>query len=228
MENQQGQPNQIQPEQEQAEPNEQDQPQEEEYSKQGQPKKRTIVLAPLTSIGMRTAKTGLAVFACLLFYELERFVVLHMGVPSESLIYQMVMDNEMRHPFYACLSAILSMQDSVHGSLKFGYYRILGTVIGAVLGLLFLILNHQVFQYKLTLLLAPLGIIILIQLCNLVKIQSATIISCTVFLLLVMVVQGESPYEYAAARLFDTFVGVFLAIGINHFVYHPKGKEQVE
>ena len=74
-------------------------------------------LQELPTIGLRTLKTGIAVFLCLLIW------------PSE--------------PFFACLTAVICLQDTVSNSIKVGFNRGIGTMLGASSGLIFLF----IFRY---------------------------------------------------------------------------------
>ena len=65
-------------------------------------------------IGLRTIKSGIAVFLCLLL------------LPNE--------------PFFACLTAVICLQDTVYNSIHMGINRGAGTILGASFGLIFLIL----------------------------------------------------------------------------------------
>ena len=65
-------------------------------------------------IGLRTIKSGIAVFLCLLL------------LPNE--------------PFFACLTAVICLQDTVYNSIHTGINRGAGTILGASFGLVFLFL----------------------------------------------------------------------------------------
>ena len=67
----------------------------------------------LPKIGLRTIKSGIAVFLCLLL------------LPDE--------------PFFACITAVIFLQDTFYNSIHMGLNRGAGTIIGAILGLIFLI-----------------------------------------------------------------------------------------
>ena len=71
-------------------------------------------LPRLPKIGLRTIKSGIAVFLCLLL------------LPNE--------------PFFACLTAVICLQDTVYNSIHMGINRGAGTIIGASFGLVFLFL----------------------------------------------------------------------------------------
>ena len=100
-------------------------------------------------IGLRTIKSGIAVFLCLLL------------LPNE--------------PFFACLTAVICLQDTVYNSIHTGINRGAGTILGASFGLVFLFLfrslevhmsNQYIAKIVIYLIIAS-GIILMIYLCNL-------------------------------------------------------------
>ena len=62
----------------------------------------------LPKIGLRTIKSGIAVFLCLAL------------LPSE--------------PFFACLTAVICLQDTVYNSIHIGINRGAGTILGSCFG----------------------------------------------------------------------------------------------
>ena len=75
----------------------------------------------LPKIGLRTIKSGIAVFLCLAL------------LPSE--------------PFFACLTAIICLQDTVYNSIHMGINRGAGTILGACFGLIFLFFFRTLENY---------------------------------------------------------------------------------
>ena len=155
-------------------------------------------------IGLRTIKTALAVFLCLLFF------------PSE--------------PFFACLTAVFCVQDTVSNSIKMAINRGVGTVLGATIGLLFLIvcrfLTYKIEPYFirkfLVYLTIAIGIIVVIYLCNLLKKPGAINVSCIAFLGVTTVHAFGEPIYYAVNRTIETLFGIFIALLVNKFIAPPK------
>ena len=155
-------------------------------------------------IGMRTVKTTLAVCVCLLLYQ--------------------VWGRE--GSFLAATSAIICMQDSMEKSVTSGVSRFLGTVIGAICAMLILYLERflagfNLANYYLMLLVMALGIMFIITLCNFSKQKDAIVISCVVYLVIVLGDGALAPFLYSANRLLDTVVGIIIAIIINRFICRP-------
>lgn len=155
-------------------------------------------------IGLRTIKTAIAVFLCLLFF------------PNE--------------PFFACLTVVFCVQDTVSNSINMAINRALGTVLGAVVGLLFLIIcrfftyNIDIYIIRkfLVYLTIAIGIIIVIYLCNLIKKTAAINIACIIFLAVTTVHAFGNPIYYALNRIIETLFGIFVALLVNKFISPPK------
>ncbi len=151
--------------------------------------------------GLRNIKTGIAVAACILFYH--------------------ILDRE--GALMATTATLICMQDSVEKSVRQGFFRVIGTVIGGIFGIAvaYLDLLYK-FQYG-DVVAGFLGVILLIYLCNVFKIQDAIIIACFVFLIIIISPHLEvPPIIYATNRVVDTIVGIIIAILINVLLFKPK------
>ena len=130
----------------------------------------------LQTIGARNLKTSLSVFICIIVFEL-------LGRSSA---------------FFACIAAMMCMQDTVENSYKMGKNRMLGTFLGAIVGLLltaiFNVLSIQ--HFIVYALLTAIGTTIAIYLCIFFN------------------------------RILDTFIGVIIAIIINRVVYPYQKKTE--
>ena len=93
--------------------------------------------------GMRNIKTGLGVMICVLIGYLH------------------IIDNT----FFAAAACIVCMQTTVKGSLRVGFNRLKGTLVGGIIGFLF-VLIHPGSPF-----LACIGIITTIYICNIFKIN---------------------------------------------------------
>lgn len=145
-------------------------------------------------IGMRTIKTAIAVFICIIISNLIN----------------------TQYPFFASIAAIITMQNSVVESFNTGKIRILGTSLGALIGLiLVLILPYNP-------LLCAIGIIIVIYLCNLLGWKDSIVIACIVLVSIMTGLHGKNPYIYSIFRLLEAFVGICIALLVNYIIYPPK------
>lgn len=94
----------------------------------------------MLKIGMRNIKTSLSVFLCLLLFEL-----INRG-----------------NSIFACIAAVICMQNTVVDSMEKGIARVIGTVIGGFLGALSLFIINTFFNSSILIFVIPLGIMILI------------------------------------------------------------------
>jgi uncharacterized membrane protein YgaE (UPF0421/DUF939 family) len=117
------------------------------------------------------------------------------------------------------------MQDTMEKSLRIGLHRVYGTFIGAMIGMLFLYADRFFHSDYLVIAFISVGIIILIMVCNLLKINDSIIIGCVVFLVIVLEQTPEAPYINSIRRLVDTVVGISIAILVNQFIQNPDHRK---
>ena len=151
--------------------------------------------------GQRMVKTGAAVTLCLLFYMLT-------GCQGENM------------PAEAAISAIICMQPYVHDTTQSGRSRLLGTVIGAVWGFLFLLGMALLpnLGRKLWLLYPLIGLGTLISLHSAVLIRrpDASGLAAIVFVCVVIAYPDiEDPLEQAFRRILDVMLGTTVAVFVN-------------
>ena len=157
----------------------------------------------IPKVGMRTVKTAVAVV-------LSYLVFLPLGwlLPGQY-------GGGQSGPFYACIAAVICMQSSVGQTVRQGVSRLIGTAIGGCLGLLLLttdrLLSHPMF---LALTLGG-GTVAAIWLCNLVQRPAACSIAVVVLCVILFNHTGPDRYIYALSRMFETGVGVLVAVAVN-------------
>lgn len=160
----------------------------------------------LPKIGLRTFKSGLAVFLCLLL------------IPNE--------------PFFACLTAVICLGDTVSNSVHTGINRGGGTIIGATSGLGFLYIfrsleahipNERIAKLIIYLLIG-LGIIVMIYICNILKRPGAINITCIAFLGVTTAHAYSDPLFYAVNRSLETILGIIISILVNTLITPPPHK----
>ncbi|MGI6733318.1 MAG: GNAT family N-acetyltransferase [Anaerovoracaceae bacterium] len=153
---------------------------------------------PRYKIGMRNIKTALAVGICIAFFQL-------IGI-SDGI--------------QAAIASIICMKSSLQNSLQTGIERVTGTVIGAVLGILSLLLIEQM-TFQISTLLAITGVVLIIYLCNILKVQASTVIGLVVFLIILIGEKDVPPVYYGILRLIETVFGIAAAYLINRF-FDPR------
>ncbi|MFA5524101.1 MAG: aromatic acid exporter family protein [Tissierellales bacterium] len=150
-------------------------------------------------IGMRTIKTSIALTI------------------SISLAYLF----ELNSPFFAGIAAIIAMQGNLVDSYRMGRDRILGTILGAGIGLLgsFISIGNP--------LIIGIGTIIIIYLCNRLGWSKSITIATVVFISIIMSVERGQELSYSLNRVLDTFVGIIVAVVVNFVISPPLTKDKI-
>lgn len=160
----------------------------------------------LPKIGLRTIKSGIAVFFCLLL------------LPKE--------------PFFACLTAVICLQDTVSNSIHMGINRGGGTIIGATCGLVFLLffrlldntIPNAIIAKILVYTIISVGVILMIYICNLWKRPGAINITCIAFLGVTTAHAHTDPLFYAVNRIIETILGIIISVLVNKLITPPPHK----
>ncbi|MFT5872584.1 MAG: uncharacterized membrane protein YgaE (UPF0421/DUF939 family) [Clostridium sp.] len=143
---------------------------------------------------MRNIKTAISVFLCIIILR--------------------IFHNTF--PFYACIAAVITMQSAVHHSFTTGKHRMIGTIIGAILGLIFTLISpSNVF-------LTSIGIVIIIYFLNLFNRINSINIACIVFLAIMTNLKEGTPLVYSFARVLETFIGILVSVLVNYLIFPPK------
>lgn len=159
----------------------------------------------LPKVGLRNIKTALAVSLCMIICNL-------LGRESS---------------FFACIAAVFCMKDTVPSSVSMGKNRIIGTIIGGLMGIIVIYISDLFpILYRLTPIVSFFGIVTVIYICTLIKRPGSVIISCIVFIgiMLNYATQIDS-YSYAINRSIDTAIGIIIAILINKYLNPPEDKK---
>ena len=146
----------------------------------------------LQKIGMRTVKTGIAVSLCTL---LAQYLV--------------------QNPMFAGVGCVASVQDTVKGSLKLGFNRVKGTMIGGLVGFLCVLISPG------DPILCGFGIMATIYGCTILGINSGIIVSSVTFLSIHLGIIEANPAYYSIHRVLDTSVGVVIGVIINYVLARP-------
>ena len=146
----------------------------------------------LEKMGMRTIKTGIAVMLCV--------------IAGGYLI---------QNPFYSAIACIISMQDTVKGSMTAGLSRVKGTVLGGIIGFLIVLIKPG------SPILCGFGVMSTIYLCNMLKINKSVVVACVTFLSIHLGIIDSNPAQYSFFRVLDTSIGVVIGIFINYILARP-------
>ena len=166
----------------------------------------------LPAIGMRITKSAVAVLLC----YLVSFLRGNSGIV-----------------FYSQLAALWCMQVYVSNTKKNALQRFIGTVVGALYGLVYLLLrnemNHtKIYTELLDAVIISGFIVIVLYTTVLMKKKQASYFSCVVFLSIVVNhVTDTNPYLFVWNRFLDTMIGIIIGIGVNCFSLPKKKRKDI-
>ena len=153
----------------------------------------------LKSPGMRTIKTSLIVAICLILSKLLN----------------------LSYPFYAAVAGIICIQNTVQGSINAAKERIIGTIIGSLLGILFV----YVFSYN------PwssgIGVLILLYFLRTIKLEDSYRVACVVYLATFIPGHGP-PITYGLHRTMATIIGIVIALIVNVIIFPPQYADDIK
>jgi len=151
-------------------------------------------------IGMRVVKTAGAVMVC--------------------LVITLLLDSWEAIPIMA-IASVVSIQTTHGDTIHTGVFRILGTIIGGVFGILAAVIGLFLPFYNegLFIIVIPLMLLFNLYTCNFLKMQDSCSISCVVTIIVAArIVYDATVAEsllYTLIRLRDTVLGVGVASVIN-------------
>ncbi len=148
-------------------------------------------------IGLRIIKTGIAVALSILIAPLFK----------------------IENPFFVVISAFIAMQPTVSDSWKTGMNRLLGTSLGAAVGLGFVLMSPG------NPVLTGIGTIVLISVMNYLKLQDSIVMASIVFAGVFFNADGEYVF-FAFRKLIDTSLGIGIALIVNFSIYPPVYHER--
>lgn len=149
--------------------------------------------------GMRNIKTGIGVMLCVLAG------------------YFNIVDSD----FFAAAGCIVSMQITVKSSLTAGLNRLKGTLLGGLVGFIFVLIHPG------NPILACLGVITTIYICNILDINNSITVACVVYCSIYLSVGDANPLYYSLWRTWDTSVGVLIGVCVNYFIFRPNYLEHI-
>lgn len=154
-------------------------------------------------LGMRTLKSGIAVFLVILLFKI-------VGWQGTNI---------------AALTAVFSLREDFDKSVHFGTSRILGNSIGGFYAVLFFILSQLFHEnFLVTLFFVPICAMLTIMTNVAMDNKAGVIGAVSAMLIITLSVPSGGPIQYAIVRVFETFVGVFIAIVVNYDIEKMKNK----
>lgn len=155
----------------------------------------------LPHIGSRNIKTALSVLVCLIFWP---------------------------NSLFAAIAAVICVQDTVENSLHIGINRLIGTLMGGILGVIFLYVTNELHLQKALPLIVAIGVSLIIYICNVIKKPSACSISSITLMSIILSQSYNNPLMYSLQRTIETAFGVIVAILINKYIHPPKENNTID
>ncbi|HEM3490441.1 TPA: aromatic acid exporter family protein [Streptococcus suis] len=156
-------------------------------------------------LGMRTFKSGLAVFLVILLFGF-------MGWQGIQI---------------AALTAVFSLREDFDQSVHFGASRILGNSIGGFYALLFFILDRLFLDhFWVTAFFVPIFVMLTIMTNVAMNNKAGIIGGVSALLIITLSIPAGDTIQYVFIRVFETFIGVFIAILVNYDVNVIKKRFQ--
>ncbi|MGT2949603.1 FUSC family protein [Streptococcus devriesei] len=145
-------------------------------------------------LGMRTIKTGIAVFLVLLLFHFFGWEGLQIGT----------------------LTAVFSLREDFDKSVHFGTSRIVGNSIGGFYSMIFFLLNGLLhYQFWVTLIFVPIFTMLTIMTNVAMNNKTGIIGGVAALLIITLSIPKDETIFYVCARIAETFVGVFIATAVN-------------
>jgi uncharacterized membrane protein YgaE (UPF0421/DUF939 family) len=113
------------------------------------------------------------------------------------------------------------MENSIASTYKAGGYRLIGTLVGAFTGVIFVSIQPG------NALLMGIGTMVLIFICSAFKWDRAVPIAGVMFAAIMLSLNNKNPLQYSFSRVLDTFVGIVVAVAVNYFIFPPNNLVQM-
>lgn len=160
-------------------------------------------ISNLPKIGARNFKTALSILLCIVILKVLGF----------------------QSPFYACIAAVICLTDSYESSIKTGKNRMIGTIIGGLLGMVATIILSFYNTFWFRTIIIFVFTIAVIYLCTVLKKPGSVSIACIVLLANLLLNRDYSNYIYTFSRIIETFIGVIIAVAVNAYILPPNRKK---
>lgn len=154
-------------------------------------------------IGMRNIKTAIAATLCALLY-----------LPFD------------RNPTFACIGAIFGMGSDIENSWKSGGNRFVGTLIGGFIGMglfaLYTLIYPDGEMRPLMLLFLFIGVVAVVLISQIFEWYGAIPPGGVLLCIILFNTPPEHYVSYSLNRMFDTGIGVLIALMVNIFMPREK------
>lgn len=116
----------------------------------------------------------------------------------------------LEYPFFTAIAAIFTMESVKDTPLNAGRIRILGSIVGALAGIVFVYIQpNNAF-------LCGIGMMVVITICHIFNLDKAISISGVIFMAIMLGTNIKDPLRYSVSRILNTFVGIGIAVIIDY------------
>lgn len=161
-------------------------------------------------LGLRAAKTSIAVLICVLLSILLRRADM----------------------FFSSIATIICMRQTYDETYDAGIRRLIGTVIGGVIGLIVLLISQNLpYKHYVTSILSPIFILAVIYVCNVIDFKGSVEIGCIVLLSVIMShsdLAYSNTFLYVVNRVLDTSMGIVVAMFVNKFFFKKSSHIKIK
>ena len=158
-------------------------------------------------IGMRTLKTGLCVFLCILISMIlkrDTYVV-------------------------ATITAVFTLREDMENTIRYGKHRLIGNVMGALTSIVVILVFSLLGRTDLVqLFFIPTIIILMIAILAHLGYYEGTVGACATLLTIVFMIPSDQSYGYAFARVIDSFIGMGIALLVNYSIPVRRNVQEVK
>lgn len=181
----------------------------------------------MKKIGLRTIKTAICVFLCLMVFILLKLLEYIPGVQKNFAF-------SWYNPFFAGLATAYSVHASKSASINQAKNRCVASLIGGITGILLITIyelcggiwpnlqavNLETFNFVIPYILISLFTIVVIVIGVSLKQQQAVFVAILTFLSVTInpnVNVGQWQWQFGLNRILSTIIGVLIALGVNLF-----------
>ncbi len=187
-------------------------------------------------IGLRTIKTAICVFLCLMVFIILKLFEYIPGMPDNFAF-------SWYNPFFAGLATAYSVHASKAASINQAKNRCVASLIGGITGILLITMyelcggiwpnlqavNLSTFNYVIPYILISLFTIVVVVIGVSLKQHQAVFVAILTFLSVTVnpnVNVGQWQWQFGTNRILSTIVGVLIALAVNLFRFPHRFKNQ--
>lgn len=161
-------------------------------------------------LGLRAIKTAIAVSLC--------FAISFIFNRDDAL--------------FSVIAALICMQQTYDATFRQGMERLLGTIIGGIVGYVALEILNFVPSYNdiFDMFVVPFFMLVVIYICNTIDKKASIVIGCIVVLSIITIPNKdtESALVYVVNRVIDTSIGIVIAMVVNKYFFPNKKQVKPE